>query len=450
MSRPRVAVIGGGVAGLSVALALREAADVVVHEATEAVGGKLRIGPLGLDEGAESFLARVPDAAGLTAELGLETVAPATSSASLWLRGRLRPLPRGTVMGVPGDLRSAAPVLGALGTARAALDLVLPRTALNVDPAVGEWVGQRVGRRVVDRLVDPLLGGVYAGRADLLSVQATVPQLRPALGQRSLLRAAARLAPRPARTGSAPAPVFATPRTGMGSLPSAMAAASGAEVRTGRPVRSLVASGGGWVVEGERYDAVVVAVPAAPAARLLAAHVAGGIPEVEYASVALATFVFAGDVQLPPGSGLLVPPSEGRAMKAATFLSQKWPHVPGVVVRVSAGRFGDVRDLQRPDRELLGVLAADLVEATGVRARPVESSLARWGGGLPQYRPGHLSRVADLRARLPHAVAVCGAAWDGVGIPACIRSGHAAAAALLASLGAVPSHVQPSQVRPPR
>jgi len=439
VSLPRVAVVGGGIAGLSAALAMRGLADVVVLEATATVGGKLRIGPLGVDEGAESFLARVPDALGLAAELGLETVHPATASASLWLKGRLRPLPLGTLMGVPGDLRSAAPVLGALGTARAALDLVLPRTRLEDDPGVGQWVRRRVGSRVVDRLVDPLLGGVYAGRADQLSVQATVPQLRPALKERSLVRAAGRLAPRPAAAGSDPAPVFATLRAGMGTLPFVVAAASGAETRMRSAVRSLTAAttGCGWTVDGEHFDAVVLAVPSGPAGRLLGPHVAGGVPEVEYASVALATFAFASGVELPPGSGLLVPPSENRTMKAATFLSQKWPHVPGTVVRVSAGRFGDVRDLQRPGGELLGVLAADLAEATGVRARPVESSLARWGGGLPQYRPGHLTRVADLRARLPHGAAVCGAAWDGVGIPACIRSGRAAAAAVLTSLDAV-------------
>lgn len=431
----RVAVVGGGVAGLAAAYALRDSADVLLLEAADRVGGKLRTGPLGIDDGAESFLARVPDATGLAADLGMATVHPRTSAASLWVDGRLRPLPRGTVMGVPGDLRAAASVLGVRGTARAALDLVLPARPLlpDEDLAVGGWVRRRLGSRVVDRLVDPLLGGVYAGRAELLSLQATVPQLRPAVGERSLLRAAHRLAPRPGAPGTPAAPVFATPEPGMGRLPAVLAAASGADVRTGVAVTALERSGDGWLVAGERVDAVVLAVPAPAAARLLAPHVAGPVPEVEYASVGLATFVFDDDVVLPPGSGLLVPPGERRVMKAATFLSQKWPHIPGVVVRASAGRFGDVRDLQRPDGELLGVLAADLAEATGVRARPRASSLARWGGGLPQYRPGHLARVADLRGRLPEGLTLCGAAWDGVGIPACIRSGRAAAAAALTS-----------------
>jgi oxygen-dependent protoporphyrinogen oxidase len=108
--------------------------------------------------------------------------------------------------------------------------------------------------------------------------------------------------------------------------------------------------------------------------------------------------------------------------------------MPGPVVRVSAGRFGEVRDLQRSDVELLGVLAADFSAATGVLARPVEASLRRWGGGLPQYTPGHLDRVAALRASLPEGLAVAGAAWDGVGVPACLRSGAVAAETVLAAL----------------
>src|SRR5947209_3257568 len=266
-----------------------------------------------------------------------------------------------------------------------------------------------LGDRVVDRLVDPLLGGVYAGSADGLSLRVAVPQLVPALQERSLLTAARRLRPAPAPDAG---PVFQTPVDGMGAFAAALARSSGAELVTGTPVRTLEPRPGGWSVDGTSFDGVVLAVPAAPAAKLLA-PLGVQVPEVPYASVAIATFVFPSGTEFPSGSGLLVPPSSGRAMKAATFLTQKWPHLAGradgPVVRASAGRFGDVRDLQRPDVELLGVLAADLSSATGVLARPVDSSLRRWGGGLPQYRPGHLDRVAELRRRLPARLAVAGA-----------------------------------------
>lgn len=432
---PRILVVGGGAAGLAAALALRGRAAVTVRESTGQVGGKLRTGPLGVDEGAEAFLARLPEGIAAAAEAGLELTHPATSSASLWLGGRLRPLPAGTLLGIPGDLPAAAPVLGWRGTARAALDLVLPPTAVGSDPAVGAFVRARLGDRVVDRLVDPLLGGVYAGRADELSVRVTTPQLVPALGERSLLRAARRL--RPVATG---APVFATPLAGMGELARRLAAASGADIVLGSPVRDLDRDGDSWRVDGERYDAVVLAIPNAPSRKLLA-PLGIDVPTLAYASIALATFVFPPGTELPPGSGLLVPATERRLLKAATFLSSKWAHigrgaagVDGVFVRCSAGRAGSAGDLARSDVELAGLLAAELAEATGVLRRPLETSVVRWGGGLPQYAPGHLDRVAAVRAALPRGIAVAGAAWDGVGVPACLRSGAAAAAEITASL----------------
>ena len=423
---PRVLVIGGGIAGLSAALALREIADVTVRESTGQVGGKLRKGPLGVDEGAESFLFRMPEGVAAAAETGLSLEHPATSSASLWIGGRLRALPKGTLMGIPGDLRTAAPVLGLRGTARAALDRFLPASPVDDDPAVGAFVRARMDDRVVDRLVDPLLGGVYAGRADELSLRVTTPQLIPALSQRSLLAAARKL--RPVATG---APVFASPTAGMGELAARLASVSGAQVVLSSPVKSLDRDGDGWVVDGERYDAVILAVPNPPARKLLA-PLDIAIPTLSYASIALATFVFPADTDLPAGSGLLVPATEGRLIKASTFLSQKWAHIgrsiDGVVVRCSAGRAGAASELARSDLELAGVLSAELTEATGIRRKPMATSVVRWGGGLPQYAPGHLDRVASVRSSLPRGLALAGAAWDGVGVPACLRSGAAAAA----------------------
>ncbi len=430
---PRVLVVGGGIAGISAALALRGRAEVTLREQSGLVGGKLRVGPLGVDEGAEAFLFRLPEGVAAASEVGAELAHPATSSALLWIGGKLRPLPPGTMLGIPGDLRAAAPVLGLRGAARAALDLVLPATPTDADPAVGAYVRARLGDRVVDRLVDPLLGGIYAGRADELSLQMTTPQLAPVLKERSLLLAARRLRPKP--TGQ---PVFASPVAGMGDLARRLAEASGAQIVLGGPVRDLDRHGETWVVDGERYDAVVLAVPNSPSRKLLA-PVGIEVPSLAYASVALATFVFSADTKLPGGSGLLVPSTERRLLKASTFMSQKWAHigrnVDGVVVRCSAGRAGSAAEIQRSDVELAGVLAAELAEATGIRQRPLATSVVRWGGGLPQYAPGHLERVAAVRARLPRGLAVAGAAWDGVGVPACLRSGTAAAETVARTLG---------------
>ena len=190
----------------------------------------------------------------------------------------------------------------------------------------------------------------------------------------------------------------------MGELATRLAEISGAEIVVGSPVRDLDRDGDGWRVDGERYDAVVLAVPNAPARKLLA-PLGVEVPTLAYASIALATFVFPADTELPAASGLLVPATERRLLKAATFLSLKWAHigrgVDGVVVRCSAGRAGRAADLARSDVELAGVSAAELTEATGVRRRPLATSVVRWGGGLPQYAPGHLDRVAAVRATLP-------------------------------------------------
>jgi oxygen-dependent protoporphyrinogen oxidase len=470
----RVVIVGGGIAGLAAAHALAGKARVTVLEAADRIGGKLRTSPiegLAVEEGAESFLARVPEGQRLARQVGLghDLVHPATTSAALWINGRLRPIPPNTLLGVPTDalglVRSR--VLSPFGLLRAAADLVLPRATMPDDPTVGDYVGARVGRQVVDRLVDPLLGGVYAGRADALSLRATVPQLVPILAEdRSLLLGAHRVRARTAPVASAPsAPVFATVRGGLGGFAARVAEASGATIRTGVLVRRLARVEGGWrvdfdesgpagepgdVVTGPRdsgtldADAVILAVPAGVTRDLLAPlapHAAAPLASVPYASIALVTLVYR-DVDLPPASsGFLVPAGQHATIKAATYLSSKWPHVsaggPLRVVRASVGRAGAEEDLRRSDTELAGVVAAEVAHASGLTARPVATRVSRWGGGLPQYLPGHLERIASVRRALPPGLALAGAGFDGVGIPACIRSGEAAAAAVLSGAGAV-------------
>jgi len=450
VSAAHVVVIGGGIAGVSAAYALRgEGVVVTIVDGARELGGKLRTTPLaGLDveEGAEMFLARVPDALDLAREVGLgdEIVHPTTTAASVWARGRLRPLPQRTLFGVPSSVWSVSDVVGASATARAALDLVLPSAHRADDVSVGALVRHRLGSSVVDHLVDPLLGGVYAGRADELSVRATAPQLAAADG--SLVRAT-----RAAVSAASDGPVFATIRGGVGRLVPAVLAASGATVVAGRLVRRLERTAGGFrVVHGAtndeqaiEADAVVVAVPATPAGRLLAdvaPAAAAELTEIDYASVALVTTMWpAAQIRLPAGSGYLVPAAAGRPVKAVTFLSSKWSHVDDgqhVVARCSIGRFGEPGDLQRPDDELVDLAVAELALTSGAVGHPVTTRVTRWGGGLPQYAVGHVDRVRRIRAAVAAVpgLAVAGAAYDGIGVPACIRSGRAAAEQVRAAL----------------
>ncbi|MFE7070310.1 protoporphyrinogen oxidase [Streptomyces sp. NPDC057620] len=458
-----VVVIGGGIAGLAAAHRLLNAgARVTVLEASDRLGGKLLPGSIAgarVDLGAESMLARRPEAVALAHEVGLadRLRPPNAVGASIWTRGALRPMPKGHVMGVPADAAALTGVLSDEGLRRIERDRELPRTEVGDDVAVGAFVAERLGREVVDRLVEPLLGGVYAGDAYRISMRSAVPQLFEAARTHASLTEGVREIQAKAARGLRPdqpaGPVFMGIEGGIGQLPLAVAEsvrARGGEIVTGAPVTELRRVTGdaagaerqeGWrVVTGDRTlvaDAVVVAVPAGAAAALLgteAPAAAAELAAVEYASMALITLAYRRDeAALPEGSGFLVPPVDGRTIKASTFASQKWGWIAEenpdtVVLRTSVGRYGETEILGRDDADLVDVSRHDLREATGLTARPLETRVTRWDDGLPQYPVGHHARVARIRehvAKVP-GLAVCGAAYDGVGIPACVASANAA------------------------
>ncbi|HYO40400.1 MAG TPA: protoporphyrinogen oxidase [Nocardioidaceae bacterium] len=461
----RVVVVGAGISGLAAAHAVRRTApgvEVVVLEASPSVGGKLtraEVGGVVVDTGAESMLNRRPEAVALAREVGLadRLVHPATISANLWSRGRMRPMPR-TLMGVPADGVQLAEsgVLSEAGLARAAAEPDQPATHLVGDVSIGALVEERFGPEVVDRLVEPLLGGVYAGHAREISARAAVPQVVALLEQdTSLLRAAAA-----ATAQASGVPVFAGLVGGLAQLPEALAARL--DVRTGSTVRDLARSvEGGWdlVVGSTRdarvlhADAVVLGTPAAPTARLLADVAPAASHElvaVEYASMAIVTLAFrASDVPATEGSGFLVPPVDGRTVKASTYSFAKWDWVRDagaaraggedlLVLRCSVGRHREEATLQRPDEELVQVALADLTDAVGLAAAPVDWHVQRWGGALPQYAVGHLDRVRRIRDAVASqpGLAVCGATYDGLGLPACIASAELAAASVLGAFAA--------------
>ena len=464
-STPLVAVVGGGVSGLAAAHRIHQAlpnAQVLVLEASNRIGGSLRaaeVGGVAVDVGAEAMLNRRPEAVGLAREVGLgdDLVHPVTISANLWTRGRLVPMPR-TLMGVPLDLRTLDGVLSPKGLARAAMDAVLPATDLGErDISVGDLVEERLGKEVVDRLVEPLLGGVYAGHAREISARAAVPQLVALLDRdRSLTRAAAAVTPPPDAPGTPP--VFAGIVGGVARLPGAIARESGATIRTGATVRDVAhRPGGGWNLlvgptrdpEVLQVDAVVLAAPARATARLLSDVAPGAaldLARIEYASMAIVTLAFpARDFPTVAGSGFLVPPVDGRAVKASTFSFAKWDWVRTagagsgeavVLMRCSLGRHREEQTLQRTDDELVEVALRDLAAAIGLSVRPVDAHVQRWGGALPQYAVGHLDRIAAVRRELDtlSGLAVCGSAYDGVGIPACIASAETAAAKVVRDL----------------
>ncbi|MFL6069647.1 MAG: protoporphyrinogen oxidase, partial [Actinomycetes bacterium] len=391
-----VLVIGGGVSGLAAASRLVDhRLDVLVLEASDVVGGKLRghlVDGLQLDAGAESLLARRPEGLELVkqAKRGDDVVHPATSGARLWT-DRLLPLPRNQLLGIPTDIddRDLANLLDP-----AALEVLHdepPFVVTSADESVGSLVRRQLGGAVVDVLVEPLLGGVYAGRADDISTNMALPGLLDVAGRTGTLVGGARSL----REASAAAPsehVFASVRGGLGTLGDSLVQARSLNVKCGTRVTSVVRHGNEWRAltdQGESITAasVVLAVPAFEAAPLLracadeAAELAGSI---HYASVALVTTVFDRGVasHLPDGTGFLVPPVTGRLVKAATFVSQKWHWVRDSapdreVLRFSVGRDGDPRGLDLEDAQLTQAVLDEVDQLLGVSADPRASAVTR-------------------------------------------------------------------------
>jgi oxygen-dependent protoporphyrinogen oxidase len=452
----KVAVIGGGIAGLAAARALGQAGlHVVVLEASERWGGKLDSAVLDgvrLDTGAESMLARRPEAVELVRALGLtdRLVHPSSAKPRLLIGGTLHPMPP-SVSGIPVDLDQLDGVLSPEGLARARRDPVVPTPA--GDLSIGLLVDESLGREVTDRLVDPLLGGVYAGHARDLSLAAVAPAVHARLrhGTESLVSVARGVA-----VESPPGPVFAGLAEGVATLVDALVddlADSGVELETDRTAVALRRVGTGFEVVGpraetEHADAVLVATPWPAASRLLAdwPELSRELAAVPYASMAIVTLVVRG--LRTESSGLLAPPGELPTIKAVTHSSVKWEWLGAAatdrwgsettVVRASVGRLGEERLLQIPDDQLLARTFAEGQTLPGWApgTELVAGQVRRWGGALPQYRVGHtqlVGRVRRLTAAIP-GLALAGAALDGVGIAACLGSAAAAAAKIVSDL----------------
>ena len=446
----RVVVVGGGITGLLTAVGLADAgAEVTVIERAETVGGQIRsteIGGATVDVGAESLHTATPGIPELLDGLGLEAaITEAERGPTLLVKGRhLRQLPTG--MGPTGPSRlwpvATSRILNPLGLLRAACEPLVPRSHHGEDLAVGTYLAARFGAQLTDRLIDPLLGNLHAGDVHRLGLAATVPPLdRAARTHRSLV-----LGRRRNRPG--PPPRFATIAGGLARITDTLAADPRIHVRRSSEVTSLQpAVDGGYRVLGgtgllAHADAVVLAVPSAVAARLidpLDALAGRTLDAIENATVAT---VVAGyrhaDVANHTAfraNGLLIPSTAGRLLKAATFLSRKWPHLASedaFLVRMSAGRAGEHQLDDLTDDELVARLHHDLAQLTGLRAAPHLAVVQRWPTTMPQLRVDHLDRIAAVRERLDgrHRIVLAGAAYDGVGIGNGLRSARAAVARL--------------------
>ncbi|MBT0567956.1 FAD-dependent oxidoreductase [Williamsia sp. CHRR-6] len=457
-SEPSVAVIGAGISGSVAAYraraALGPAATIDVFEAASHPGGLLSARTVGgrtVDAGAESFIVRRPEAVALIAELGLDThvVRPTGRRPALLATGVLRELPRPTLMGIPATVDAVDDVIAPADRALMADESRRPLSwSPGDDVAIGELVARRFGRSVVDRSVDPMLSGVYSCHSDDIGVRAALPQLAARLdaGAPSLGAAISSLLPPPSS-----APVFGAIDEGYRLLIDTLLETAGTRLHRECAVSAVRPSGARWEVHSATdttvADAVLVCVPASAAALILAdgvPEVAAALRRVEIAGSGLVLLALRDDLQLPDHSGVLVATGEATRAKAITLSSQKWSHLSGgpVLVRASFGRLGDPIDTI-DDETLITSAVADLDLISGLSGGPsigaedvIDAVVQRWPVGLPRYAPGHLDIVAAVAAGRPRGLALCGSAYDGVGVPACVKRADGAVAQIVGDLAA--------------
>jgi oxygen-dependent protoporphyrinogen oxidase len=469
---PRVAVIGGGIAGLAAAyeLTLRSRergvpVTVDVYEARDRLGGVIqteRVGDYVLDAGPDAILTLKPSALELCRELGLGDAIiptrPEHQGVALYSRGKLRPLPYGTGSGPARKLAAylASGVVSWRAKLRMAADLFLPRGRPREDESMAEFFGRRLGREAVERLVDPLVAGIYSGDPYRLSVYATFPRFPELVARRrslllAMLRAPEGAAPAGRRAGGSGgsgdagdrrSTVFVSLREGLSQLVDALAGAlSDARVLLGAEVKVIGRSEGGYRVVTPRgvasYDDVVLAVPAWSAARLVSGDfpaVSRALGSVRYVSSATVFLAYRradlGDRLR--GYGFLVPTCEGRRINGATWITNKFEGrapADGFLVRCFVGgdRTGEV--LEADDETLVRVCREELHEIAGIAAEPLFTRLFRWPRSNPQYEVGHAARVRELdRALAEHpGLYVTGSGFRGIGLPECVRAGREAA-----------------------
>ncbi|AMV39623.1 protoporphyrinogen oxidase [Planctomyces sp. SH-PL62] len=473
-SSDRVVVIGGGLSGLAAAnriqrsgSALRRPVEVVVLEAKDRVGGVIateRRDGFTLELGPDSFITNKPWAADLCRSLDLEDqlieAAPALRRSFVVRKGKLAPVPEGFVLMAPHRLRPilASPILSLRGKIRLLAEALIPRREKPGEESLAAFVRRRLGREALDRLVQPLVGGMYTGDPNNLSLKATLPQFL-AMEQEhgSLIRAAWRRrkdaeARLETESSGARFGMFVSLAEGMGALPRALAATLRAgTVRTNAAVRRITraTNGSGWLVEPLdgppiEADAVVATTEAHATARMIDGvdpSLALQLRGIPYASSIIVNVAYRRDrIQHPMnGFGFVVPAIEERRILAGSFLNVKFPRrAPEgtALIRVFVGGAAQPELFDLDDDAVRQIVSAELGELIGATGDPIFLEITRHARSMPQYVLGHLELVETIRrkaARHPNLF-LTGVAYDGVGIPDCIRAAEATADAVVARL----------------
>jgi oxygen-dependent protoporphyrinogen oxidase len=450
----KVAVVGGGIAGLAAAYELQKAgAEFTLFESSNRLGGVIRterVGDFLMEAGPDSWLSEKSAAVELCNELGLERQLIGSNDSRrktyVSIEGRPIPLPDGLQFFVPTDpvatfLSPLFPFSSKLRFMREWLSGA--RKQNKDDESVAKFVARHFGRHVVDRLAEPLLSGVYGGHPRELSVRAVLPRMAKMESDRgSLIRGM--MAGRKNSGGARP-PIFTTLKNGMQELIDALARQLLQEsVKMKSEVQEITLRGKWSVRAGNAsadFDAVVVALPAPIAGGLLrsaAPEIAGQLEAIRYSSSVIVQLAYPQTraPKLPQGFGVLVPRTENKRVRAITFVHEKFEgRVPrgAALIRMFLGGTGDEAVLRLSDEEILATARRELLEILKVREEPIAMRVFRWPTAMAQYEVGHLTRVEIIRRKLEEmpTLALAGNAYGGIGIPDCIRSGREAAKKIL-------------------
>jgi len=455
----RIAIIGGGISGLAAAYSLEEQrrtgaeVEYVLYEASPRLGVVLRtelIDGCVVEAGPDSFVTEKPWAADLCRQVGLGDQLIGSNDADrktyILTRGRLVVMPDGLMFMVPTKIlpTGLSPLFSWKTKLRMGQELFHPPRAVDRDESVAEFVQRHYGAEMVDRLADPLLSGVYGGEAANLSVLAVLPRFAEmerthgSLG-RAMLAARKKMSAGPRRVAP---PLFTSLKQGMQHLAETVAAKlTPSSLVTNTPVQGIQRWEGGWVVsagtQSDRFDAVIVALPAAAAASVLrtaSSDLAAEVAAIQYSSSITVGLGYGRQVRqsLPPGFGFLVPRSEGKRLLAATFVHNKFPHrapQDRALLRCFFAGVNAENAWPLSDDQIVGIVRNELQQILGLRAEPLFARVYKWKGAMAQYGVGHLDRldrIERLRQQLP-GFALAGNAYRGIGVPDCVRSGRDAA-----------------------
>jgi protoporphyrinogen/coproporphyrinogen III oxidase len=463
----RIAIIGGGISGLSAAFTIEEKQqsgtpiEYVLFESSKRLGGVIftsRVDGCLVEAGPDSFLTEKPWASELCEKLGIEDQLVGSNDAQrktyVLSKGKLELMPDGLMFMVPTKiLPTVLSPLFSLGTKiRMAAEWFQPPRKEPEDETVADLIKRHYGDEMVELLADPLLAGIYGGEASDLSVRAVMPRIADMESKHgSLGRAMVAARKKIDAAPEVPArPIFTSLRDGMHQMVDALVERIDASaIKTSSCVESIIRQDNGWTVcagyQTDHFDAVILAIPAQVAAPVLQATdemLASELSEIQYTSSVTVTLGYDENVRrsLPEGFGFLVPRSAGRRLLAATFVHNKFPNrAPEnrAVIRCFLGGARDEKILQSSEKEILRIVHDELRQILAIGSEPLFARVYKWKAAMAQYSLGHLERlqrIESLRQNLP-GLALAGNGYSGIGVPDCVRSGTEAASKILAEMG---------------